>query len=166
MPCLPSFRLIAVAAVLPAIGACTTPVFRDAPPTSPAPVEIAAALERYHDAAVVWGGKVIAVDNLADVTAVQVVAYPLDRAQRPDTRAPSQGRFVISLPGYVEALDYPPGRWLSVRGHVDGSEVHRIDEHDVVYPRLRSDEVHLWPRGFPDDHGHWSFGMGVGVGIR
>jgi len=141
-------------------------VFKDAPPVSPAPREIAAVPERYHDAAVVWGGKIIAVDNLADTTAVQVVAYPLDSAQRPDTRALSQGRFVLVLPGYAEALDYPPGRWLSVRGHVVGSEIHRIDEQDVVHPLVRSDEVHVWPREFPDEHGHWTFGVGVGVGIR
>ena len=149
-----------------AITACATPVFKDVAPVSPMPREIAAAPESYHDAVVVWGGKIIAVDNLADATAVQVVAYPLDRAQRPDTRAPSSGRFVLSLPGYAEALDYPPGRWLSVRGHIVGSEIHRIDEQDVVHPLLRSDEVHLWPREFPDEHGHWTFGVGVGAGIR
>jgi len=166
MPCLPALRCVALGAALLGIAACATPVFKDAPPVSPAPREIAAAPERYHDAAVVWGGKIIAVDNLADTTAVQVVAYPLDRAQRPDTRVLSQGRFVLVLPGYAEALDYPPGRWLSVRGHVVGSEIHRINEQDVVHPLVRSDEVHVWPREFPDEHGHWTFGVGVGVGIR
>jgi len=166
MPCPPALRCVALGAALLGIAACATPVFKDAPPVSPAPREIAAAPERYHDAAVVWGGKIIAVDNLADTTAVQVVAYPLDRAQRPDTRALSQGRFVLVLPGYAGALDYPPGRWLSVRGHVVGSEIHRIDEQDVVHPLVRSDEVHVWPREFPDEHGHWTFGVGVGVGIR
>ena len=166
MPCPPSFRFVALAAALLAIAACATPVFKDAAPVSPPPGEIAAAPERYHDAAVIWGGKIIAVNNLADATAVQVVAYPLDRAQRPDMRAPSLGRFVLVLPGCAVSLDYPPGRWLSARGHVIGSEIHRIDEHDVVHPLLRGDEVHVWPREFPDEHGHWTFGLGIGLGIR
>jgi outer membrane lipoprotein len=148
------------------LAGCATPVFKDAPPIAPSANEIATAPERYHDTAVVWGGKIIAIENLADTTQVQVIAYPLDRAQRPDTRATSLGRFVVVLPGYAEAMDYPPGRWLSVRGRIAGSEVHRIDEHDVVHPLLRSEEVHLWPREFPYEHGHFTFGVGMGVGIR
>jgi outer membrane lipoprotein len=169
MPCpplsdCPRFALF-VAALLALVG-CATPVFKDDPAAAPSPTDIAAAPDRYHDAAVIWGGKILDVRNLADTTQVQVVAYPLDRAQRPDTRAPSLGRFVVVLPGYVESMDYPPGRWLSVRGHIVGSEVHRIDEHDVAHPLVRSDEVHLWPMSFPYERGHFTFGFGVGVGVR
>jgi outer membrane lipoprotein len=155
---------IALACAVAALSSCATPAFKDAPPPGPPPAEVAAAPERYHDATVVWGGKVLALDNLAQTTDVQVIAYPLDRNQRPDTRAPSSGRFVLSIPGYVEATDYPPGRWLSVRGRVVGNEVHRIQERDIVYPRIAPDEVHRWPREFPDEQGHWTFGIGVGLG--
>lgn len=148
------------------LAGCATPAFRDAPPPGPPPAAVAAAPARYHDAAVVWGGKIIAVDNLADTTDVQVVAYPLDRNQRPDTRAPSIGRFVLSIPGYAEAMDYPPGRWLSVRGRIVGSEVHRIQARDVVHPRVAPDDIHRWPRGFPDERGRWTIGVGVGGVIR
>lgn len=160
----PSLPPIVLACI--ALGGCATPAFRDSPPPGPPPAEVAAAPERYHDAAVVWGGKIIAVDNLAQTTDVQIVAYPLDRNQRPDTRAPSIGRFVLAVPGYAEAMDYPPGRWLSVRGRVVGSEVRRIQERDVVHPRIAADDVHRWPREFPDEHGHWTFGIGVGGVIR
>jgi len=157
---------IALACAVVALSGCATPAFKDATPPGPPPAEVAAAPERYHDASVVWGGKILAIDNLALTTDVQVVAYPLDRNQRPDTRAPSIERFVLAIPGFVEAGDYPPGRWLSARGRVIGSEVHRIQERDVVYPRIASDDVHRWPREFPDEHGHWSFGVGIGGTIR
>lgn len=166
--CPPMARSVSIvlACAVIALSGCATPAFKDAPPPGPSPTEIATAPERYHDAAVVWGGKILAVDNLAQTTDVQLVAYPIDRNQRPDTRAPSIGRFVLAMPGYVEAADYPPGRWLSVRGRVVGSEVHRIREGDLVYPRVAPDEVHRWPREFPDEHGHWSFGAGIGGAIR
>lgn len=152
--------------LLVALAGCATPVFKDAPPTSPGVTDVAAAPERYHGGEVVWGGKIVALENLADTTEVQLVAYPLTRGQRPDTRAPSQGRFVLVLPGFVEPMDYPPGRWLSLRGRIIGSETRTIDRSEVVHPRVADAEVHLWPRDFPDDRGHWSFGVGVGVGIR
>lgn len=165
MPC-PSFRLLSWILFLAAFAGCATPVFKDGPATSPTVAEVAAAPERYHDGEVVWGGKIVAVENLADTTEVQLVAYPLARGQRPDTRAPSQGRFVLVLPGFVEPMDYPAGRWLSLRGRVAGSELRTIDRSEVVHPRVARADVHLWPRDFPDDRGHWSFGVGVGVGIR
>lgn len=157
---------IALAFAIVALCGCATPAFKGAPPPGPPPTEVAAAPERYHGAEVVWGGKILAVANLAETTDVQILGYPLDRNQRPDMRAPSIGRFVLAIPGYAEATDFPPGRWLSVRGRVAGSEAHRIRERDVVHPRIAPDDVHLWPRGFPDEHGHWRFGIGIGGAIR
>jgi outer membrane lipoprotein len=148
------------------LAGCATPVFRDAPVTAPSPATVAAAPERYHDLDVVWGGRIIALRNLADTTEVQVVAYPLERGQRPATDAQTQGRFVVVLPGYVEAMDYPTGRYLSVRGHLNGTQERLIDEHEVVHPMVRSTAVHVWPVNYPYEHGRVSFGFGLGVGIR
>lgn len=136
------------------------------PATTLSPLDVAAAPERYHGTTMVWGGRVIAVHNFADTTQIEVVGHPLDRAQRPDIHAPSIGRFIVVLPGYVESMDYPAGRWLSVRGHIGGSEVHAIDEREVSYPLLLNDEIHLWPVQFPYEHGKFTFGFGVGVGIH
>ena len=128
MPALPSSIRPFGALLALALAGCATPVFKDMPATALSPLDVALAPERYHDTALVWGGRIIGVHNLADTTQVEIVAHPLDSAQRPDVRAPSIGRFVVVLPGYVESMDYPAGRWLSVRGHVVGSEVHRIDD--------------------------------------
>jgi outer membrane lipoprotein len=146
-----------------ALAACAAPVFKDAPPAVATPLEVAGASERYHDAGIVWGGKILGVRNRADTTEVEIVAYPLDRAQRPDPGAQTLGRFVISLPGFVEPLDYPSGRFVTLQGRIAGSEVARIDEHDVVLPIVGDANVHLWPVNFPYDGSHWSFGVGVGV---
>lgn len=137
-------------------------MFKDAPPAVASPLEVAAAPERYHDADVVWGGKILGVRNRAESSEVEIVAYPLDRAQRPDPGAQTLGRFVISLPGFVEPLDYPPGRYLTMRGRVTGSQVAQIDERDVVLPIVANANVHRWPVNFPYDGSHWSFGVGFG----
>ncbi len=160
-------RLAWLAATLSALAGCASPpVFKDAPPAAPAPAEVALAPERYHGTQVVWAGKILGTRNLADTTEVQVIAYPADASQRPDQSAPTQGRFIVVLPGYVEPLDFPPGRFLTVRGHLQGTRVGSVDAHDYVYPLLQQGELHLWPVNFPNERGHVSFGLGVGVGVH
>src|SRR6185369_14310903 len=122
---------LAIAAVL---SGCATPVFTGVTTVSPPPAEVAAQPERYHDTDVIWGGKILDVRNLSDTTEVQVVAYPLDRAQCPDQTAPTEGRFFVSLPGYVESIDYPPGRFLTLRARFRGTRVGLVDERDYVFP--------------------------------
>jgi outer membrane lipoprotein len=149
-----------------ALSACAAPVFKDAPKNAAMPADVARQPENYHDADVVWGGKILDVRNRTDTTEIQVVAYPLDRAQRPDQAGPTQGRFIFSLPGYVEALDYPTGRFVTLRGRVTGTRVGRVDDHDHVFPLVDRVTVHLWPVNFPYERARVSFGVGVGVGIR
>lgn len=129
------------------------------------PAEVADQPENYHGAEVVWGGKILAARNLADTTEVEVIAYPLDGAQRPDPNAPTEGRFIMALPGFVEPLDFPAGRFVTLRGHVDGTRAARIDERDVAFPIVADANVHLWPVNFPYDtpRVHFSFGVGVGI---
>jgi outer membrane lipoprotein len=152
-------------ATLTVLAGCATPVFKDAPPTAETPMEIAAAPERYHGLDVVWGGKIVDVRNLADSTEVQIVAYPLDASQRPQPNAPTLGRFIVALPGYVEPLDFPAGRFVTLRGQVAGSRTLPIDEHELVLPLVADATMHLWPPNFPyeEPRVHFSFGVGVGV---
>lgn len=150
-----------------ALSACAAaPVFKDAPQAVPTPREVAADPQRHAGGEVVWGGKILGVRNLADTTEVEVVAYPMDRSQRPDPSAPSEGRFVVAIAGYAEPLDFPPGRFVTVLGRLDGTRSARIDERDVVLPKLRREALHLWPANFPRERGSVRFGVGVGVGIR
>jgi outer membrane lipoprotein len=160
-------RGLVLAAVIASLAACVSaPVFKDAPKASPTPAAVAVEPERYHGAEVVWGGKILDLRNRADTTEVQVIAYPMDADQRPDQSAPTEGRFIIVLPGFVEPMDFPPGRFLSVRGHLDGTRVGQVEERDYVYPLLQRDALHLWPVNFPNERGRVSFGFGLGVGIR
>ena len=113
-----------------------------------------------------WGGKILDVRNGERATEIDVVAYPLDEAQRPDQNAPTQGRFVVELPGFVEPLDYPAGRFVTLQGRIAGTEIRRIDERDIVVPIVADATIHLWPVNFPYERPRVSFGVGVGVGIR
>lgn len=147
-------------------GCTTAPVFKDAPATAITPAEMAIEPERYHGIDVVWGGKILGVNNLADATEVEIIAYPLDGAQRPDQNAPTEGRFLIELPGYVEPLDFPAGRFVTLHGRVTGTRTAQIDARDLALPLVSDAAVHLWPVNFPYEQPRVHFSFGVGVGIH
>jgi outer membrane lipoprotein len=159
-----SFSPACVALAL--LAGCATPVFKNAPPTIATPLDAAREPERYERADVVWGGKILDVRNGEQETEIDIVAYPLDEAQRPDQNAPTLGRFVVALPGFVEPLDYPAGRFVTLQGRTAGTEIRRIDERDIVVPIVADATIHLWPANFPYERPRVSFGVGVGVGIR
>jgi outer membrane lipoprotein len=112
---------------------------------------------------VVWGGMVVAVENFADSSEIEVLAYPLDARQRPMLKAPTQGRFIAVMPGYVERFDYPEGRFVTLRGSVSGTREGLIDRRAYLYPVVATDVVHLWPENFQNAGPHFSIGVGVGV---
>lgn len=110
---------------------------------------------------VIWGGAIIKVHHYETDSEIEVLAYPLDQAQRPLPRAPSQGRFRIRLPGYVEAVDFPEGLFLSARGRLIGTRAGSIGNANYVYPIITDAHIKRWPPGFQFDRSHWSIGVGV-----
>ena len=158
--------LVAAALFASLLGACAAPVIRDtASVVALRPLDVQQDPARNEGAEVLWGGRIVAFDNRTDHAEIEVVSYPLARDQSPLNDAPSEGRFVLVLPGYVEALDYAVGRHLTVRGRLAGSREGLVQEHPYVYPVLRGVDVHVWPWGYMLDR-RPRVSIGVGVGIR
>ncbi|MCU7372929.1 Slp family lipoprotein [Paucibacter sp. O1-1] len=80
--------------------------------------------------------------------------------------APTQGRFIILIPGYADRHDYPDGLFVSLTGRLEGTRVGRIQERPYVFPLVTPEHVHRWPPGFQFDHPQWHIGIGVGVNVR
>ncbi|HMM67556.1 MAG TPA: Slp family lipoprotein [Dokdonella sp.] len=162
----PLSRLLLAMLLPAALASCATPVFRDtANSIAATPADVQQQPESFHGAEVVWGGRIVAVENRADTTEVEIVAYPLDRDQQPSPEEPTQGRFILVLPGFVEPFDYPAGRHLTVQGILSGTRVGRVQEHEYVYPLVRAKAVHVWPWGFIFDKKP-RVTIGVGARIR
>ena len=111
-----------------------------------------------------WGGMIVEVRNRENYSEIEVLAYPLDRKLRPKVKAPTEGRFIAVMPGYIEAYDWPQGRFLTVHGTVAGTREGLIDEKLFVYPVVEVEGSQLWPAGYQHNGPHFSFGIGVGVG--
>lgn len=163
-------KLCGLAAVLLAVAltACTpAPLYKPASNAVQAmPAQVAEFPERYQGASVIWGGEVVRVRNFSDHSEIEMLAYPLDSAQRPVLgKDRGTGRFIAMLPGYVEPLNYPPGSPVTVRGQIDGVRSGAVGNAPYVFPLVTVQQHHLWTaEEMRKGHTHVSFGMGVGFG--
>jgi len=126
--------------------------------------------------AVHWGGRIVRVENLRDRTLIEVLAFPLDGAGRPQTDQAAEGRFIIQSPGFLEPHEYAPDRLIEVRGTLDDFRNGRVGEAEYRYPlvmagrlTLRTADTDGYPGGgtprFNFGFGTGTFGSGGGVGI-
>jgi outer membrane lipoprotein len=163
----PLLRLAAAAALL-ALAACApAPIYKTTGTIAAAPFNVAQAPERYANAPVVWGGRIVAVHNLADHSEVEVLAYPLDGSQRPKANDSGLGRFIALMPGYVESMDYPAGALMTLDGQITGSRAGKVGEAPYVFPLVKVNQSHVWTASeLNSGKNNVHFGVGVGVGIR
>ncbi len=134
-------------AVLLLAGCAAAPFERGEGVAALTPREAAAAGAERLGAEVIWGGRILEVDYLEERTRLEVVAYPLDRRQRPRVDEPPEGRFLIDYPGFLEGVDYRTGRLVTASGPIRALEEGRVGKQRLDYPVLATDRVHLWPEG-------------------
>lgn len=156
-----------LAGLLLLAGCAANPVYSpDWADSTVTPRQVAVAPEQVGDARVIWGGRIIGVENKADHTEVEVLAYPLDKDQKPASNDTGDGRFLAVLPGYVEPLDYPIDGWVTLQGHIEGVRSGRVGEAPYVFPLLKVRAAHVWSREELQKRSNVHFNVGVGVGIR
>lgn len=159
----PLFSFLATGLLL---GACaTTPTFdtQGADKTLvPAEAVQQASLAGH---AVAWGGVIIQSTNLQDRTRLEILAYPLDSTNRPNTNASPTGRFLAERPGYLETVNYAPGRLVTVVGPLEGTRAGRIGETEYAYPVVEAQRMQLWRPAaeYYNSEPQVHFGIGVGV---
>jgi len=89
-------------------GCATAPIKPEEPPSTISVSDVRTSITNGDTSAsvvtgdVLWGGTVLNVSNLADSTQVEILAYPIDRRQRPLTSRTAQGRFLALFDGFVE----------------------------------------------------------------
>lgn len=115
---------------------------------------------------VLWGGVIVNSSNLTDATQLEILAYPLDSEQRPNTDRGPIGRFLAVKPGYLETADFAPGREITVSGVVTEAATGKIGEASYTYPVVRIDDAQLWQRQQyrASPQPRVNFGIGVMIG--
>jgi outer membrane lipoprotein len=158
-------RWLLLSGLLTLLAACAqSPVAPDG--TTVAPIGPAHVLaEQGHEGElVIWGGRIVSVENLSGHSELFVVSLPLDRADRPRIQAEPGVRFLVIESGFIEPMQFAPGRYITVLGQVRGIEERAIGEYLYQHPLIEAEQIHLWPA----DTGRWhsSPRFSIGVGIR
>lgn len=112
---------------------------------------------------VVWGGRIIKTQPLAQTTHIEVLAYPLDGDGMPEFHQPSLGRFVIIQQGFLEPADFAHGRHISVVGRIGNMLDGHIGAAPYQFPVIHAQQIQLWPK---DQRRPSNIHFGIGVGIR
>lgn len=123
-----------------------------------------------------WGGVILNVENRADSTLLEILAYPLDDDGRPMLDEAQQGRFLALHDDFLEPRDFAQGREVTLAGHLRDLVLGRVGKSDYEFPRLEVRASHLWPkqakgRTFSRQPrvnlgvGVGSHGGGIGIGL-
>jgi outer membrane lipoprotein len=157
---------LAAVAILLGLAACApAPIYKAGASTANVPPStVASEPERFAGQPVIWGGRVVVINNLPDHSEIEVLAYPLDGSQRPKANDVGSGRFVAQLPGFVEPLDYPAGSLITISGTLSGSRAGNVGEASYVFPLVKVGQSHVWTaEEMRSGHPNISFGLGVGI---
>lgn len=123
--------------------------------------------DRYRGAVVILGGQILETVVRENETWVQVLQLPLGAQQAPDITAPSQGRFLVVYPRFVDPLIYGKGRKITVGGVIQGGRVITINGRSYTVPSLLEKETYLWKAedyyGGPGSPPAVQFGIGFGI---
>ncbi|MBW2616142.1 MAG: Slp family lipoprotein, partial [Deltaproteobacteria bacterium] len=126
-------------------------------------VEIQADPDAYRGRAVLLGGYVIETLNLPEKTLIMVLQSPLGYRKKPAAESASKGRFIVSVPGFLDPAIYRPGRKVTVVGLIAGKEVRPLGEIKYTYPVITKREIYIWSEGesgWTEPRVH--FGVGIG----
>jgi len=129
-------------------------------------VEILADPYAYRGRSVLLGGYVIETRNLSEKTLIMVLQSPLGYRNEPAAESSSRGRFIVSVPGFIDPAIYRPGRKVTVAGTISGKDVRPLGEIEYTYPVITKREIHIWPEeGSTRTEPRVHFGVGIGIGF-
>ncbi|MFK7890260.1 MAG: Slp family lipoprotein [Granulosicoccus sp.] len=112
---------------------------------------------------VLWGGLILNTQNLEDGSQIEVMAYPLDRRQRPMLAREPHGRFLVRYDSFLEPLDYAEGRAISLSGEIAGITDGTVGEATYQYPTVVATDLHLWREDELHNKPRLLFGIGVNL---
>lgn len=107
---------------------------------------------------IILGGYVIEVKNNEETTLITVLQAPLDVSDSPLSRDKSQGRFIVSVDGFLDPAVYEKDRSITVAGIVQPSIHRNIGTKQVKYITIKSREIFLHAKKtlVYDDRFYWN----------
>ena len=129
-----------------------------------APAVAALSFDQHHGQIVHWGGRIVDIRNEKEKTVMEIVSYPLRANGNPIESRETMGRFMLESPGYLEPVEYAPGRYITAVGEITRTTQSRVGKAVYTLPVIQVRQLHLWPqqRRSSDFLPHISIGVGFG----
>ena len=127
------------------------------------PAKVQSQFDASQGKTVLWGGVILGFSNLPETSQIEVLAYPLNSAERPKLDENPLGRFILLHEGFLEPTVYMQGKLLSASGTIGPGQKGRIGESEYVYPVLNAQQIELWAP--QSDSVRSSFHIGIGIGF-
>ena len=153
----PLCRALAISLSVLAAGCATTsvpPEIREPPTPDVSVAQVQAAATKYVGQAVRWGGTILEVRNLPQVTEIEILARALGDSGAPSTEGPGQGRFIAQIGGFLEPAEYPRDRRITVAGSFTRTETRKVGDYPYSYPVVAVQHYHLWAPPGPEPYWH------------
>jgi outer membrane lipoprotein len=139
------YELLALGVLL--LGGCASapPEIREAPPVNPDVSQVGLHPDQHSGQIARWGGLILETENRAEVTAITVLALPLNKSGKPQSADASPGRFIALVPHFLEPTLYAKERKFTVKGLISGTETRKVGEFPYHYPVIQVEHYYLWP---------------------
>lgn len=98
-----------------------------------------------------WGGTIVAVQNLEDVSIITVVSRPLDYISRPALTDVSYGRFLVETKGFKDPAIYAANKEITVVGKIREMKTIMVGQYPYPHPVLEGSVEYLWPERLKSD---------------
>ena len=111
---------------------------------------------------VLLGGRILRVENLEDITVIEVLEEILSSRLKPSGPEASRGRFLAEFSGFKDPAVFYPGALITVAGVLKRFEKRILGKAELTYPVLSPVEHHLWSEGY-DEGPRIGFGFGISI---
>jgi outer membrane lipoprotein len=127
--------------------------------------ELQAAPDQHRGQVVMLGGRIVETVPSATGSEITVLQLPLGGGSgKPAIDKPSEGRFLISTPEFLDPAAYPKLTLITVVGEVTGHTVRPVGDYPYSLPVLRPIEIKQWTSSDWGGGGGPAVNVGIGAG--
>lgn len=124
--------------------------------------EVAADPAKYTGKSVVFAGTILNVENMENVTEMEVVQEGMNSQLKPVDREKSAGRFLARFNRFMDPAIFAAGKRITIAGTITGTETRPLGKGTYRYPVIEPKEHYLWEQS---DYDNTSPRIGIGIGL-
>lgn len=160
-------KMLLIAGILALLAGCGPVISDEVLKTVNRDIEfrqVAADPAKYTGKSVVFGGTILNVENMENVTEMEVVQEGMNSQLKPVERGESAGRFIVRFNRFMDPAIFSAGKRITVAGVITGTETRPLGKGTYRYPVIEPKEHYLWEPSDYDRGGGPRIGIGIGLG--